>query len=306
MRPVVRWGTEVMHRRARPVTSYDEELRGLVADMVATMYAADGVGLAACQIGVDLAVFVFDCPDESGTTHRGVVCNPVVELPEGRNAASTTARRAACPTRAPSWTAPGPTGPASPGRVVDGEDVSYEGDGLLARCLQHEADHIEGTVFGDRLNDRARKKLRKQMEAAAEDYPGEWPVGEDVEAPGARPRGRRGTDRSGDRGRGRRPLTRCVTAGATGCDGRSTVTVVPTPTLLSIATLPSIWSTSSRTLASPSPLPPSSSASRPRTNSSKIVSMSPGSMPAPLVADRDADQARPGPGEVDLHRGVRR
>ena len=84
VRPVVRWGTDVMHRRARPVTSYDEELRGLVADMVATMYAAQGVGLAACQIGVDLAVFVFDCPDESGTTHRGVVCNPVVELREGR------------------------------------------------------------------------------------------------------------------------------------------------------------------------------------------------------------------------------
>ena len=62
-------------------------------------------------------------------------------------------------------------------------DVSYEGDGLLARCLQHEADHIQGTVFGDRLSDRARKKLRKEMEAAAADYPEEWPVGEEVEAP---------------------------------------------------------------------------------------------------------------------------
>ena len=84
VRPMTRWGDPVMHRVQQPVTSYDEELRRLVADMVATMYAADGVGLAACQIGVDLAVFVFDCPDESGTTHRGVVCNPVVELREGR------------------------------------------------------------------------------------------------------------------------------------------------------------------------------------------------------------------------------
>jgi peptide deformylase len=83
--PVTRWGAEVMHRKARPVTSYDEELRSLVADMAATMYAADGVGLAACQIGVDLAVFVFDCPDDDGTIHRGVVCNPVVELPEGKD-----------------------------------------------------------------------------------------------------------------------------------------------------------------------------------------------------------------------------
>src|SRR6188768_4270381 len=85
VRPVTRWGTEVMHRKARPVTAYDEELATLVADMVATMYAADGVGLAACQIGVDLAVFVFDCPDEDGVIHRGVVCNPEVALPVGRD-----------------------------------------------------------------------------------------------------------------------------------------------------------------------------------------------------------------------------
>ena len=53
--------------------------------MVATMYAAEGVGLAACQIGVDLAVFVFDCPDADGERTVGVVCNPELELPEGRD-----------------------------------------------------------------------------------------------------------------------------------------------------------------------------------------------------------------------------
>src|ERR1044072_5552211 len=84
VRPATRWGSEGMHRPARPVTSYDEELRARVADMTATMYAADGVGLAACQIGVDLAVFVFDCPDKSLERTVGVVCNPVLTLPEGR------------------------------------------------------------------------------------------------------------------------------------------------------------------------------------------------------------------------------
>ena len=54
-----------MHRPQQQVTEYDDALRALVADMVATMCAADGVGLAACQIGEDVAVFVFDCPDES-------------------------------------------------------------------------------------------------------------------------------------------------------------------------------------------------------------------------------------------------
>src|SRR5699024_9221771 len=59
VRPIVRWGTPVMHAAQQQVTSYDDDLRQLVADMVATMQAADGVGLAACQIGVDLAVVVF-------------------------------------------------------------------------------------------------------------------------------------------------------------------------------------------------------------------------------------------------------
>jgi peptide deformylase len=177
VRTVVRWGTDVMHRPARPVTSYDEALRTLVADMVATMYAADGVGLAACQIGVDLAVFVFDCPDESGTLHRGVVCNPVIELPEGRERRLDDSDEgclsypgAFVECARPDWARVTGTG-------IDGEPVTYQGDGLLARCLQHETDHIYGTVFGDRLSDRARKKLRKQMEAAAEDYPAVWPVG---------------------------------------------------------------------------------------------------------------------------------
>jgi peptide deformylase len=56
VRPITRWGTDVMHHTNLPVTAYDDGLRSLVTDMVATMYAADGVGLAACQIGVDLAV----------------------------------------------------------------------------------------------------------------------------------------------------------------------------------------------------------------------------------------------------------
>ena len=51
------------------------------------------------------------------------------------------------------------------------------GAGLLARCLQHETDHCDGTVFGDRLNRRARKKLHKEHDATAEDFPPDWPVG---------------------------------------------------------------------------------------------------------------------------------
>src|SRR5689334_21595067 len=85
VRPMTRWGTPVMHRRQADVTSYDETLRSVVADMVATLYAADGVGLAACQTWEDQRVFVFDCPDSSGERTVGVVCNPEVVLPEGKD-----------------------------------------------------------------------------------------------------------------------------------------------------------------------------------------------------------------------------
>jgi len=176
VRPMIRWGDPVMHRPARPVTAFDETLHELVADMVATMYAAEGVGLAACQIGVDLAVFVFDCPDESGTPYQGIVCNPVLHLPEGKerrldddDEGCLSYPGAFVPCARPDFA-------RVTGQGLDGEPVEYSGTGLLARCLQHETDHTQGTVFGDRLSERWRKKLRKQMEAAAEDYPETWPA----------------------------------------------------------------------------------------------------------------------------------
>src|SRR5690606_29467435 len=62
--PITRWGTPVMHREVADVTEFNEDLATLVRDMAATMAAAPGVGLAANQVGVDLKVFVFDCPDD--------------------------------------------------------------------------------------------------------------------------------------------------------------------------------------------------------------------------------------------------
>jgi peptide deformylase len=176
VRPMTRWGTPVMHRPQQLVTSYDEELRAVVADMVATMYAADGVGLAACQIGVDLAVFVFDCPDEDGVIHRGVVCNPEVALPVGRDRRLDDGDEGCLSYPGAFVECPRPDWARVTGTGLDGSEVSYEGDGLLARCLQHETDHTLGTVFGDRVAAKARKRLRKQMEAEAPDYPEGWPA----------------------------------------------------------------------------------------------------------------------------------
>jgi peptide deformylase len=180
VRPITRWGEAVMHRPARPVTTFDETLRSLAADMVATMYAAEGVGLAACQIGVDLAIFVFDCPDDAGNTHVGVVCNPVLTLPEGRGRRLDDGDEGCLSYPGAFVACARPDVATVSGQDLHGDPVEFSGDGLLARCLQHETDHTNGTVFGDRLSTRLRKKLRKQMEAESESYPLGWPARADA------------------------------------------------------------------------------------------------------------------------------
>ena len=177
VRAITRWGTPVMHAPQQIVTAYDDALTTLAADMVATMYAADGVGLAACQVGEDVAMFVFDCPDDDGERTVGVVCNPVLTLPEGRDRSLEDDEEGCLsfpgsfePCARPDWA-------RVDGFGLDGNPVSFEGDGLLARCLQHETDHTFGTVFGDRLSAKSRKRLSKKHDAAAEDYPLTWPAG---------------------------------------------------------------------------------------------------------------------------------
>jgi len=176
VRPITRWGTPVMHRQQQPVTAYDEALRSLVADMVATMYAAEGVGLAACQIGADVAVFVFDCPDASGQHTVGVVCNPSLTLPEGRDRVLDDDDEGCLSLPGAFVECARPDFARVDGFGLSGEPVWFEGDGLLARCLQHETDHTFGTVFGDRLSTRNRKKLQKAHDKLADEFPADWPA----------------------------------------------------------------------------------------------------------------------------------
>jgi peptide deformylase len=175
---MTRWGTDVMHRPQQRVTVFDEALRQLAADMVATMYAADGVGLAACQVGEDVAMFVFDCPDAAGERWVGVVCNPVVVLPEGRDRSLDDDLEGCLSYPGAFVSCARPDQARVDGVGLDGEPVTFEGDGLLARCLQHETDHTQGIVFGDRISDRNRKKLRKEHDKLAADFPPSWPVAE--------------------------------------------------------------------------------------------------------------------------------
>ncbi|HEY0636347.1 MAG TPA: peptide deformylase [Pseudonocardiaceae bacterium] len=162
-------GDPVLHKPTRPVEAVNDELRALIDDLYETMAAANGVGLAANQIGVDLRLFVYDCPDDTGVRQQGVVVNPVLytsEIPESMPDPEDD--HEGC------LSVPGetfPTGRADYARVeglgYDGTPVSVEGTGFLARCLQHETDHLDGLLYLDRLmgrNARAAKKMVRHNE----------------------------------------------------------------------------------------------------------------------------------------------
>jgi peptide deformylase len=168
-RPITVVGNPVLHRPCAEVTEFGAELAALVDDMFVSMYAAEGVGLAANQIGVAQRVFVYDCPDDDGVRHVGVLVNPVLEELE-------PSRRTLDESAEGCLSVPGaymelarPDYAVVRGQDQHGEPVTVEGTGFFARCLQHETDHLNGYLYIDRLSKRDRKEALRQM---AEKTPG--------------------------------------------------------------------------------------------------------------------------------------
>lgn len=174
--PITRWGAAVMHEPTEPVTVFDERLRQLVRDMFATMRIAQGVGLAATQVGVGVALFVYECPDEDDRIQRGAICNPVVTTPTGRGRTLESSPEGCLSFPGGYQPLARPDHATCTGLDPWGQEVTVIGTGLLARCLQHETDHLNGIVFGDRLSARSYRKLEEQTRALAHLYPDDWPV----------------------------------------------------------------------------------------------------------------------------------
>ena len=156
-RPITMHGEPVLHRRCAEVTAFDEELFTLVKDMYASMYEAHGVGLAANQIGVGLRVFVVDCPNDEDERVVAHVVNPSLELPAERTLDDDAEGCLSVP--GPSSNVARPDHATVRGVDVHGNPVTIEGTGLLARCLQHECDHLEGMVYVDRISAKERKRV---------------------------------------------------------------------------------------------------------------------------------------------------
>jgi peptide deformylase len=165
IRPILRYGAGVLHAPAEPVTEITAAIQQLIDDMIQTMYAAPGIGLAATQVGVGLRLFVCDVSAGRSTADLMVFINPEFVERDGMQL-----EEEGC-LSIPGFNAT----VARPSRAVvkglsrDGLEQVVEGTGLLARCFQHEMDHLEGTLFVDRLRglqkDLILRKVRKLSRA---------------------------------------------------------------------------------------------------------------------------------------------
>jgi peptide deformylase len=153
--PIRTLGDPVLKSPSKAITRFDVALRRLVGDMIETMHAAPGVGLAAPQIGLSMSLFVFD----DGETGPTCVANPVLSDADGEQV-----QEEGC------LSIPGPFYPTAratrircAGQDAYGKPIEIVGEGLLARILQHETDHLRGTLFIDRLDDEGRRSVLAEL-----------------------------------------------------------------------------------------------------------------------------------------------
>ncbi len=157
IKPIRLFGDPVLRTPAEPVTDFDAELRRLVKDLTETMLEAPGVGLAAPQIGVGLRVFSYFVDDVVGH-----LINPSLRLSDEQETddeGCLSFPGLAYPTERA-------YGVVAKGFDMHGEPVTLEGTGQLARCVQHETDHLDGVLFIDRLDAAQRKLAMKEIRAA--------------------------------------------------------------------------------------------------------------------------------------------
>lgn len=182
VRPIVITGEPVLHRRAEPVDVIDDEIRELVADMFETMDVANGVGLAAPQIGVPLRIFTWQMDNNDDVPARGVIINPYVVASKPAVGDPDPAEESEGCLSVPGESFPLRRGAQAhvTGLDLDGNELEFDATGWFARCMQHEYDHLNGFLYVDRLGDRWSKKARKAVKRNGWGTPGHtWMPGVD-------------------------------------------------------------------------------------------------------------------------------
>ena len=157
--PIVRYGDAVLHQPATHVDAITPEIEALIDDLIETMYAAPGIGLAAPQIGVGLRIFVSDASSGRNPDELVVMVNPELTASEG-----IQTEEEGC-LSIPGFEAPVPRPQRAVIRGLDrtGHTHEVEGVGLAARAFQHEIDHLDGTLFLDRLRGIKRELIVRRI-----------------------------------------------------------------------------------------------------------------------------------------------
>lgn len=155
VKPIRLFGDPVLRTPADPVVDFDKQLRGLVKDLTDTMLEEGGAGLAAPQLGVSLRVFSYNVDELVGHIVNPVVRTLGEELQDGEEGCLSLPGLSYDTRRAMRVVARGMN--------MHGEPVTIEGSELLARCVQHETDHLDGILFIDRLDTEARKAAMKEI-----------------------------------------------------------------------------------------------------------------------------------------------
>ncbi len=159
IRPILRYGADTLHGSASEVQRFDDDLQRLIDDMVDTMYAAPGVGLAAPQVGVSQRLFVADPSAGRSADELIILINPRLVEEDG-----VQREEEGC-LSLPGFTAavPRPTRLVLEGQNRDGATTSVEGEGLLARVFSHELDHLDGALFVNRLRGIRRDLIVRRV-----------------------------------------------------------------------------------------------------------------------------------------------
>lgn len=146
-------GDPVLRTPAEPVTRFDDAFRRLCADMHQTMDEVDGVGLAGPQVGVGLRVLTYRVGQE-----RGTVCNPVLDLSPSADQEPDPGSEGCLSVPGLSFALPRAASVVLTGQDEHGEPLRLQAQGLLARCFQHETDHLSGILYVDQLKGETRKR----------------------------------------------------------------------------------------------------------------------------------------------------
>ncbi len=166
--PILKYGAPELRTVSKPIDSFDAELEKIAKNMFETMYSSPGIGLAAAQVGLNIRIATIDLSVGEDAKQRIIICNPEIISREGEQKNDEGCLSIPDFSEAVSR----PLRMVVRGLNLEGDEIKIEAEGLLARCLSHEIDHLNGILFVDHLSSLKRTLIRNKIKKLAK--AGEW------------------------------------------------------------------------------------------------------------------------------------